>query len=388
MVTTPLPSPTTSNGTQLTTVVTTVAKIASGRTKPGATNWEVTGNGVRVNIDTSAAGFTKTPIYITSIGGDAYHWGTTGASSVYNATEKGFSVSIRWDQDFKNTAITPAEANSYKWHINWIAIEPWLEEGQLTNTQTPSTGTTTNSLPNVGCQTESQLRSINADVATQINFVNNTNSVVKIFWINYQGQRQFIQDLQPGQSVNKSTYVTHPWVVTDAQGTCLGVFQPERDRKDAIIEGSTTQSPKVPIVGQYYYLIAKHSNKALAVTGANTADGGNVLQWQNQKVDHFKWRLEDAGDGYYYLVAKHSGKALAVTGASKDDGANVLQWHNQGLDHFKWRLEDAGDGYFYLVAKHSGKVLNVYGYGTTDGTNVIQYTKSNSDNSKWKFEPV
>jgi len=297
MVTAPLPTTTstTTNGssasTQVTTVM-TVAKIASGKTKPGATNWQVNANGLLVDVDTSAAGFTRTPIYVTSIGGDKYHWGTTGASAVYNATEKGFRIAIRFEGDFTGVAITPETANEYKWHINWIAIEPWQVDGQTTNTQTSSTATT------------------------------------------------------------------------------------------------TTPVSTVPSVGKYYYLIAKHSNKALDVQGAGTADGNNVQQYTKNPVPQQQWLLQDAGGGYYYLVAKHSGKVLNVAGASKDDGANVLQWKNGGEDNAKWQLQDAGDGYFYLVAKHSGKVLNVAGSGTADGTNVIQYTKSNSDNSKWKFVPV
>lgn len=297
MVTTPLPTTTstTTNGSSASTQVTsvtTVAKIASGKTQPGATNWQVGGNGVYVDVDTSAAGFSRTPIYVTSIAGEGSHYGTTGASAVYSATEKGFRVYIRWDGDYRTTAITPEEANGYKWHINWIAIEPWQLDGQTTSTQTSSTAAT------------------------------------------------------------------------------------------------TTPVSTVPTVGKYYYLIAKHSNKALDVAGAGTGDGINVYQWSKANVTNQHWLLQDAGGGYYYLVAKHSGKVLNVAGASKDDAANVLQWKNGGEDNSKWRLEDAGDGYFYLIAKHSGKVLNVSGSATADGTNVIQYTKSNSDNSKWKFVPV
>ncbi|HIK07997.1 MAG TPA: RICIN domain-containing protein [Trichormus sp. M33_DOE_039] len=296
MVTTPLPTTSTTNGTSSTqvTTVTTVAKIASGKTKPGATNWQVNGgSGILVDVDTSTAGFSRTPIYVTSIGGDAWHWGTTGGSSVYNATEKGFRIEIRFEGDFSSgAALTPEKANEYKWHVNWIAIEPWLEEGQLSSTQTSSTATT------------------------------------------------------------------------------------------------TTPASTVPSVGKYYYLIAKHSNKALDVQAASTADGGNVQQYTKNSVPQQHWQLQDAGGGYYYLVAKHSGKALNVVGGSQDDGANATQWSKQDRDYFKWQLQDAGDGYFYLIAKHSGKALDVYNLSTADAGNVLQWTKNGKDNQKWKFVPV
>ena len=142
MTTTTAPNQTT-NSTQVTTVL-TVAKIASGRTQPGATNWQKSNDYVYVDVDTSAAGFAQTPVYVTSIGGDSQHYATTGASSVYSATATGFRIFIRWDKGYKDTAITPEEANGYKWHINWIAIEPFSQQGQGTSTQ-PSATTTVKS---------------------------------------------------------------------------------------------------------------------------------------------------------------------------------------------------------------------------------------------------
>lgn len=113
---------TTSQTTQSTTVM-TVTKIASGKTQPGATNWQLYNKeGIYVDVDTSAAGFTQTPVYATSIGGDGQHWGITGASSVYQAINKGFRVYIRWDRTSGTTEeVTPQIANGNKWHINWIA---------------------------------------------------------------------------------------------------------------------------------------------------------------------------------------------------------------------------------------------------------------------------
>ena len=232
MTTTTAPNPTT-NSTQVTTVL-TVSKIASGRTQPGATNWQVNGDGVYVDVDTSAAGFANTPIYVTSLVGDSNHWGTTGASSIYQATAKGFRVYIRWDKDYKTTAITPEEANGYKWHINWIAIEPFSGLGLGDGTQSSST-TKANQLPNLGCQNEKQLRSASGTTpATEIKFINQTASLVKVYWVKADGQRQLFRDLKPGESFTQSTFVDHVWVVTDEKGGCLGIYKGEKDSKDAI----------------------------------------------------------------------------------------------------------------------------------------------------------
>jgi len=97
------------------------AFIAKGSTPVGNTDWQQypDGEGVYVDVDTSSAGATTTPIYITSLGGRLAHWSTTGATSIYEPTPTGFRVYVRWSA---GGPLTPAEANFNEWHINWIAV--------------------------------------------------------------------------------------------------------------------------------------------------------------------------------------------------------------------------------------------------------------------------
>ena len=96
-------------------------KIASGSTVPGSTNWQpYSGNtGVYVDVDTSAGKFTTTPNYLTSLGGNSSHWATTGATSIYTPSTSGFRVYVRWSD---GSTLTPAQANSFQWHINWLGV--------------------------------------------------------------------------------------------------------------------------------------------------------------------------------------------------------------------------------------------------------------------------
>jgi hypothetical protein len=95
------------------------ALIARGLTPVGNTAWQqYEVDSVFVDVDTSSAGFTTTPMYLTSLGGNAYHWMTTGATSIYHSTPTGFRIYVR----FTGGSITPALANQYEWHINWIAV--------------------------------------------------------------------------------------------------------------------------------------------------------------------------------------------------------------------------------------------------------------------------
>ncbi len=95
-------------------------KLGAGQTTPGKTDWKQysTPNGIFVDVDTTEAKFTGTPIYTTSLAGNNHHWSTTGGSCIYNPTEKGFRIFIKADH-----ALTPDFANARQWHINWIGVQ-------------------------------------------------------------------------------------------------------------------------------------------------------------------------------------------------------------------------------------------------------------------------
>jgi phage baseplate assembly protein gpV len=94
----------------------------SGSTTPGSTNWQpYPGNtGIYLDVDTGAGKFTSTPKYFTSLGGNSSHWATTGVTSIYTPSPTGFRVYVRWTD---GSTLTPAQANSLQWHVNWLGVE-------------------------------------------------------------------------------------------------------------------------------------------------------------------------------------------------------------------------------------------------------------------------
>lgn len=84
------------------------------------------------------------------------------------------------------------------------------------------------------CQHETQQRSHNGNVATEITFTNQRQQTLHIYWLNYQGKRIFYQSLQAGQNYLQPTYVTHPWVITSEQGKCLGIYYPDAQPRNVI----------------------------------------------------------------------------------------------------------------------------------------------------------
>jgi hypothetical protein len=76
------------------------------------------------------------------------------------------------------------------------------------------------------CQSERSIKSADSDKETKVQFKNASKSKIKIYWINYDGKREFYSDVNPGRSYVQDTYMTHPWVVTDTNGQCVLLFRP------------------------------------------------------------------------------------------------------------------------------------------------------------------
>jgi hypothetical protein len=75
------------------------------------------------------------------------------------------------------------------------------------------------------CADESKLRS-NASQSMNIDFINQSGGALKIFWLDYSGQRvSYNNNLANTQTHAQGTFLTHPWVVTDSSGVCKGIYR-------------------------------------------------------------------------------------------------------------------------------------------------------------------
>uniref|UniRef100_UPI0040577942 hypothetical protein n=1 Tax=Candidatus Electronema sp. TaxID=2698783 RepID=UPI0040577942 len=98
--------------------------VCTGKTEPKDWDTLSNGRGIYVEVDLRNEGFGDIDInpisVVTSLGGENNHWATTGASSVYNLTEKGFTVYVRW---IDGGPLNREFAKQKGWHINWIAMQ-------------------------------------------------------------------------------------------------------------------------------------------------------------------------------------------------------------------------------------------------------------------------
>ncbi|MDX2676426.1 RICIN domain-containing protein [Streptomyces sp. NY05-11A] len=139
-----------------------------------------------------------------------------------------------------------------------------------------------------------------------------------------------------------------------------------------------------PATSVLYKVLNKNSGKAIDVSGASTAAGANVLQWNDTGAQNQRWLLVAVGDGSYGIVNENSGQLLDVTDGSTSDGATVIQQpaNNGASQH--WTLVAAGNGHYKIKNVKSGKLLAVSGSSTTAGAQLVQTTDTNADSQLWQ----
>ncbi|HNC04629.1 MAG TPA: hypothetical protein PLY05_14905, partial [Agitococcus sp.] len=76
------------------------------------------------------------------------------------------------------------------------------------------------------CSGEGRIKSSQSD-GISMDFVNQRGSNMSIYWLDYSAKRvSYKQNLPTGQTHVQGTFVTHPWLITDNTGTCIGIYRP------------------------------------------------------------------------------------------------------------------------------------------------------------------
>ena len=84
----------------------------------------------------------------------------------------------------------------------------------------PRAGVTLALLP---ASREKDLRSLRSDASTGLSVRNLTAGTVTVYWLDTAGRRVKYDAIDAGAVWSISTFVTHPWVFTDAAGRALGL---------------------------------------------------------------------------------------------------------------------------------------------------------------------
>lgn len=77
---------------------------------------------------------------------------------------------------------------------------------------------------------KSEIRSIkseHSDVKTLITFHNRSDRTVKLYWLDFAGNRVLYKTLKSQEGLAQITFLTHPWLVTDADDNAWHLYYPD-----------------------------------------------------------------------------------------------------------------------------------------------------------------
>src|SRR5262249_41347082 len=91
---------------------------------------------------------------------------------------------------------------------------------------------------------EQGIKSLESKIKTEMMLINKTKQTVKVFWIDYKGKRKLDATLKPGETHNVTTYLTHPWLVTDAKENAWAIYLPDAQLRtvDIVVPPKVTPS--------------------------------------------------------------------------------------------------------------------------------------------------
>jgi len=97
------------------------------------------------------------------------------------------------------------------------------------------------------CEGEADYASQPSHESTDIAFVNRSDKPVKVYWLNFQGQRVLYNSyLAPGGRHTQQTFIGHNWLVATLTEQCLGIFT---TAAPSIGDGSVSTAP--PALPEY-----------------------------------------------------------------------------------------------------------------------------------------
>lgn len=135
-----------------------------------------------------------------------------------------------------------------------------------------------------------------------------------------------------------------------------------------IVQGQVTQEYEddwcfVDKGSGYYAIYNRVSGKVLAVPNSSMQAGVKLIQWDFLGKSDQLWKLEPVcatlpANQYYNLMAKHSNLALNVFQASTANNVSIVQWPLGTTKNDNWRFDSAGQGYYQFIAEHSLKGMS------------------------------
>ena len=207
--------------------------------------------------------------------------------SFYNANF--VNAWINWVQNFYS---------SFAQLSNIVALNRWYggfnvaDKNSVVSFTDATPIRTENGIEEYACSGEGRIKS-STGASIYMDFVNQRGSNMNIYWLDYNtGRVSYKSNLATGQTHNQQTFVTHPWLITDNTGACVGIYRPVTATKKTITFKSNevilagvaapveTVDPLKPI--RTINGVEQYSCDSWGKIGNGTADGTPTLSFVNQ----------------------------------------------------------------------------------------------------------
>jgi len=160
-----------------------------------------------------------------------------------------------------------------------------------------------------GACTITQTHSITGQVKTNIVFVNRTAGTVKAYWLDYSGKRVYYSTLAPGASYTQRTFATHPWVILNSAGACIGYVIAPHPRY--VISGAAssaapqpTTTPPAAAMPQWVYQMINDFN--LGISQPSSALSSSLSLYRECVAVPPNWYFVDGNSRFFISVIKAS----------------------------------------------------------------------------------
>jgi len=175
-----------------------------------------------------ATGGAQRPFVSASIGGEPFYF-VSPSGAATQAKQKGASEAAEaWDRVALSTSPQVFEAFRRQYgRDNPVYDQLAVDRIAALAQEQKAEGKAKSILADKSCSLEKTAKSITAKTPTTISFRNSTESVVHIFWLDPNGERKLYASLYAGEKHTQRTFLTHPWLVTDADQRCLAVHMPQ-----------------------------------------------------------------------------------------------------------------------------------------------------------------
>ncbi len=120
--------------------------------------------------------------------------------------------------------------------VGGLAVLKWFNENEAKKISNSGAANADTSVIPVSCNEESALRSEATTTPTSIVFINKSNDIRKVYWLDHTGKRIPYGRLMDGNVLSLRTYITHPWVITDDEDNCKFIYMPTTSAQSIAIK--------------------------------------------------------------------------------------------------------------------------------------------------------